>query len=138
MDDRPTPDPPLAGVRVALRLFRESDAPVIAESCQDADISRFTMMTEEMTEDQARRWIRSGLEWWPRGVAGFAITVPPEDECVGQIRVQFDVAANRAEAFYWLDRQVRGRGMAAEARNLVTDWAFEDHGIVRVQLVGST
>jgi RimJ/RimL family protein N-acetyltransferase len=49
--------------------------------------------------------------------------------------VQFDFAARRAEAFYWLDRQVRGRGIAVEALNLVTEWAFRDYGIVRVQLV---
>lgn len=49
--------------------------------------------------------------------------------------MQFDFAARRAEAFYWLDCRVRGRGIAAKALSLVTEWAFRDHGIVRVQLV---
>ena len=97
--------------------------------------TRFTMMPEAMTEDQARQWIERGLEWWPRGLARFAVTVPPSDACAGQVGIQFDFAARRAEAFYWLDRRVRGRGIAVEALNLVTEWAFRDYGIVRVQLV---
>lgn len=121
-----------------LRSFRVSDAAAIAEACRDPDIPRFTMMTEELTEEQARRWVEQGLEWWPRGVARFAITVPPLDECVGQIGIQFDFPARRAEAFYWLDCRFRGRGLAGEALNLVTEWAFRDHDIVRVQLVNHT
>jgi len=92
------------------------------------------MMPEAMTEEQAMQWIERGLEWWPRGLARFAVTVPPSDECAGQIGLQFDFAMGRAGAFYWLDRRVRGRGIAVEALNLVTEWAFRDHGIVRVQL----
>ena len=128
------PNPPLAGVHVSLRLFRVGDAAAIAESCRDPEIPRFTMMPEAMSEDQARKWVELGLEWWPRGLARFAVTLPPSDDCVGQIGMQFDLNTRRAEAFYWLDRRVRGRGIAAEALNLVTAWAFRDHGIVRVQL----
>lgn len=40
----------------------------------------------------------------------------------------------RAEGFYWLDRAVRGRGIAAEALNLVTEWALREFDIVGVQL----
>jgi [ribosomal protein S5]-alanine N-acetyltransferase len=133
--DLVAPDPPLAGGQVALRPFRVSDAAAIAESCRDPDIPRFTMMPEAMTIEQARHWVERGLEWWSRGVGRFAVTVPPSDECVGQVGVQFDFVSRRAEAFYWLDRRSRGRGIAAEALNLVTEWAFRDHGIVRVQLV---
>jgi len=135
MDDLVPPDPPLVGGRVTLRTFRESDATAVAESCQDPAIPRFTMMPEAMTVDRALLWIQRGLEWWPRGIARFAITCPPADDCLGQIGVQFDTTRNRAEAFYWLDPQARGQGLAVEALELVTRWAFEDHGIVRMQLI---
>jgi [ribosomal protein S5]-alanine N-acetyltransferase len=136
VSDLAPPDPPLAGGQVALRLFRISDAAAIAGSVnRDPDIPRFTMMPEAMTEDQARQWVERGLQWWPRGLARFAVTVPPSDECAGQIGIQFDFAAHRAGAFYWLDRRVRGRGIAVQSLSLVTEWAFRDHGIVRVQLV---
>jgi RimJ/RimL family protein N-acetyltransferase len=109
------PDPPLVGERIALRPFQVGDAFAIARSCQDPDIPRFTMMPDAMTEAQAGQWIERGLEWWPRGVARFAITIPPAVDCVGQIGVQLDLPMRRAEAFYWLDRSVRGTGLAVEA-----------------------
>lgn len=129
------PDPPLVGERIALRPFQVSDAGAIAQSCQDPDIPRFTMMPDAMTEEQAKQWIERGLEWWPKGVARFAITIPPAVDCVGQIGAQLDLPMRRAEAFYWLDRAVRGAGLAAEALELVTRWALRDFDIVRVQLV---
>ncbi len=129
------PDPPLVGTQIALRPFEAADAAAIAESCQDPDIPRYTMMPEKMTEDQARLWVGQSLEWWPRGVARFAVTAPPSNRCAGQIGIQFDLTSRRAEAFYWLDRRFRGRGIAVEALNLVTEWAFRDQEIVRVQLV---
>lgn len=129
------PDPPLVGSTTALRPFRVGDAAAIAASCRDPDIPRFTMMPADMTVADARRWVERGLEWWPRGVARFAVTVAPSDECVGQVGIQFEPDLRRAEAFYWLDPSVRGRGVATEVLGLVTDWAFRDHGVVRVQLV---
>jgi RimJ/RimL family protein N-acetyltransferase len=135
MGDLVPPDPPLAGAQVALRPFRLGDAAAIAEACRDPDIPRFTMMPEAISEEQARRWVEQGLAWWPRGVARFAVTVPPADDCVGQVGMQFDFAMRRAEGFYWLDPRARQRGLAGEALELVTQWAFRDHGVVRVQLV---
>lgn len=68
VDDLVPPDPPLSGAQVALRPFRVSDAAAIADSCQDPDIPRFTMMPEAMTEDQARQWSSAassgGLAVW--------------------------------------------------------------------------
>ena len=126
---------PVGRARVALRPFQVGDAAAIAESCKDPEIPRFTMMPEGLTEERAREWIERGLDWWPRGVARFAVTLPPSAACAGQVGIQYDFPARRAEAFYWLDRRARGRGLASEALNLVTEWAFRDHDVVRVQLV---
>lgn len=134
MSDLSPPDPPLATERIALRPFRLDDAAAIAAACQDPTIPRFTMMPEAMTEAAAREWVEQALAWWPKGIARFAVTIPPSDRCCGQIGIQIDPAARRAEAFYWLAAGARGRGLATEALNLVTGWVFRDHGIIRVQL----
>lgn len=128
------PDPPLAGARIALRPFRLDDARAVAEACRDPDIPRFTMMPEGLTEAQAADWIEHGLAGWRHGIARFAIVVPPDDRCLGQIGLQIDRSNRRAEAFYWLDPARRGQGHAGEALELVTQWAFRDFDIVRVQL----
>jgi RimJ/RimL family protein N-acetyltransferase len=125
----------LASDRIALRQFRASDASAISIACEDPDIPRFTMLPDSMTEEQARAWIERSLERWPKGSARFAVTIAPSDQCVGQIGIQLDRAARRAQAGYWLDRAARGRGYAAEALNLVTAWAFRDFDVVRVQLI---
>jgi RimJ/RimL family protein N-acetyltransferase len=129
------PDPPLANDRITLRPFRPIDAAAVAIACQDPAVPKYTMMAEGLTEAEALRWITQGLQWWPRGVARFAITAPPSDRCLGQIGIQFDTAARRAQAFYWLDAKTRGKGFASDALELVTNWAFDHHDIVRVQLV---
>ena len=134
MTELKPPDPPLAGPRVTLRPFRTGDARAVAEACRDPDIPRFTMLLTGLTEAQAAAWIEQGLAWWKRGIARFAIVVPPDDRCVGQIGLQVDLPARRAEAYYWLDRAVRGQGIASEALELVTRWAFRDFDVVRVQL----
>ncbi|MCP4226097.1 MAG: GNAT family N-acetyltransferase, partial [Actinomycetia bacterium] len=107
----------------------------IAESCQDPDIPRFTFMPEAMTEAQAREWIERRLERWPQGLCTFAVTIPPSDRCVGQVGVLLEGQFRRAETFYWLDSRARGQGVATEALNLVTEWAFTDHDIVRAKLI---
>jgi len=116
------PEPPLATDRILLRPFHLDDAATVAAACQDPTIPRYTMMPDDLTEDSAREWITRGIEWWPRGVARFAITRPPEARCVGQIGVGFEPELKRAEAFYWLDSRVRGLGLASEALELVTRW----------------
>jgi RimJ/RimL family protein N-acetyltransferase len=78
------------------------------------------MMAESFTEESAQGWIRRGLAAWSAGVARFAITVPPSDQCVGQVGIGFEFQNRRAEAFYWLDLAVRGRGLATEGLTLVT------------------
>ena len=128
------PDPPLAGAAVLLRQFRLDDAPAVSRACEASDIPTFTMMAEGLTVEGAREWIIGGLEWWPKGIARFAIVLPPSDVCVGQVGVQFDFAMRRAEAFYWVAPSARGRGVASEALDLVTRWAFADYDIARVQL----
>jgi RimJ/RimL family protein N-acetyltransferase len=43
-----------------------------------------------------------------------------------------DVNRRSAEIGYWLGAEYLGRGIATEAVTLVTDWAFDAHGLLRV------
>lgn len=92
-------------------------------------------MPDAMTEAQAREWIERRLELWSQGLFSFAITMPPDDRCVGQIGVYVEERFRLAETFYWLDRRVRGQGIAAEALDIVTRWVFDAHDIVRAHLI---
>jgi ribosomal-protein-alanine N-acetyltransferase len=92
-------------------------------------------MPEAMTSDQAREWVERRLELWRHGLFSFAITIPPEDRCVGQVGVHLEPRARRAETFYWLDRRVRGQGFATEALDVATRWSFDELDVVRAHLI---
>jgi RimJ/RimL family protein N-acetyltransferase len=126
---------PLIGPRIRLRPFEIGDAADIAESCEEPDIAQFTLMPDDMTEVRAREWVEQRLGLWTRGLCSFAITLPPDDRCVGQMGVHVDGAYRRGETFYWVDSRVRGRGIATEGLDVVTRWAFDEHGIVRAHLI---
>ena len=125
----------IAGECVFLRPFRAEDAGDIAESCQDPDIPRFTMMPEALSDAQAQEWVEQRLAQWDQGLFAFAITLPPSDRCIGQMGLLVEPQFQRGETFYWLDRKFRGRGVASEALDLITDWAFAEHCLARVHLV---
>ncbi len=67
-----------------------------------------------MAEGMARHWVEQALARWPKGIARFSVTIPPSDGCCGQIGIQINPAARRAEAFYWLDSGARRRGLATD------------------------
>ena len=75
----------------------------------------------------------------PPVVASGSGSLCGDGAAVGRVRwadryaVRLHCASSRS--VLWLDRRVRGRGLAVEALGLVTEWAFRDFGIVRVQLV---
>lgn len=135
MNDRSPPDPRLTGPRVLLRRFRSDDAAAVAAACRDIEIPKYTLLPENLTEDDAHRWIDQRNELWSEGLRSFAITLPPADTCVGQMGISLEAHARRAGMFYWLDRAVRGRGIASEALDIATRWAFEELEIVRAQLI---
>jgi len=85
----------LAGSRTRLRPFRAGDAANIAESCADSAIPRYTLMPEDMTEADARQWIERRSELWSHGLCSFAITLHPDDVCVGQMGVHIEIEQRR-------------------------------------------
>ena len=125
----------LTGPRVVLRPFRPEDAADVAAACRDPDIPRYTLMPESLTEDGAREWIARRTAAWAHGLCSFAVTVGSDHRCVGQAGVGLVAELRRAEAFYWLEPASRGRGLATEALDVVTRWAFAEHGVRRAHLV---
>jgi len=56
------------------------------------------------------------------------------DECVGHVFVNLGGAA-RGTVGYWLLPEARGRGLATRAVRLISDWAFDEFGLARLQLL---
>lgn len=120
---------------VALRLLDERDAEAVARACRDTLVPRFTFMPEDMTVDEASRWIQSAAERWPGGDARFAIIDAGSGLFLGSAGIGIDWKRESADVYYWLDPIGRGRGVASITVGLLADWVFDEVGVERLELL---
>jgi RimJ/RimL family protein N-acetyltransferase len=118
--------PRLAGERVALRPFRDTDAPRVVEACGDARTAHWLWrMPSPYTLSDAHDYLESrteelatasGLTW--------AVADPATDVLLGAISV-FDLKLGRDGVIgYWTHPAARGRGVMTEACGLVLRHCF--------------
>jgi [ribosomal protein S5]-alanine N-acetyltransferase len=127
----PAPGGPLSDGVVSLRAWEESDTADLVAALQDPDIPRFTRIPSPYTEAHAR-------EFFARGGAanetGFAIVSARDGKLLGGIGLR-DAGESRGEVGYWVRAEARGRGVMRRALRLVARWAFDELGLVRLQLL---
>jgi RimJ/RimL family protein N-acetyltransferase len=106
----------------------------LAELGRDPDVQRFTYVPTPWEEGFERTWLE-GYERAPEGTrAAFAI-VEEGGEFVGfAALVRIDPDAHEAEAGYIVSPRARGRGVAARALRLLTEWALDELALERVEL----
>jgi RimJ/RimL family protein N-acetyltransferase len=84
-----------------------------------------------------RRWLQAYRDGAADGTRdGFAIEDAETGAFLGLAGlVAIEREANQAEIGYVVAREARGRGIASRALRLVTDYAFREIGLDRVQLL---
>ena len=117
---------------ITLRPFRLEDAAAVAAACRDPDIPRFTHVPENYGESDARAFIAGSMNP-EREERSFAI-VDERDQLLGAIGFRTPHPGT-GEIGYWLGAESRGRGAATRAVRLICEWAFEELGLVRMQLL---
>jgi RimJ/RimL family protein N-acetyltransferase len=131
---------PLRDERVVVRLSAERDIPEILIAYQD-DPQLHLDMGEQRPPSGAelgRREQRAANE----RVAGSGLTLTilegESDVCRGQLYLHhIDWDNERAELGIWLAPQVRGRGLAAAALRLASEWLMRTGNLVRLQVTTS-
>ncbi|GAA4225256.1 RimJ/RimL family protein N-acetyltransferase [Streptosporangium album] len=116
-------------IEVELRGWRPDDAPILLDAFSSPDMAQ-----------QAARRIdtqRAALEWM--GVWGFredaqAFAVVVDGQVVGNVAVSNIDAHDTGWVSYWTSPHARGRGVAVAAVRLLTDWAFRERGLFRLEL----
>lgn len=89
-----------------------------------------------MTPEEASDWIaEAGQAWSAETAASWAVAA--DGVLAGRMTLRFDLPDGFAEAAYWTRRACRGRGVASQALDAATQWAFSI-GMHRVQLEHST
>jgi ribosomal-protein-alanine N-acetyltransferase len=128
----PLPDEPLRGAIVALRPWEPDDADWYV-CARDEEIFRWTTEPRDLRTDT----LRGVIEAYRRRPthAGFAITDITTSDLLGNISLVFgDPNERTAEVSYWLAREARGRGAAADAVRALTRWAFDVLLLERIEL----
>lgn len=102
----------------------------------DADVVRFTYVRAPLTDEAAGAWLDRYVQGWRDGtLAGFAIERSGGGEFLGFVAiVRYDAEGREAEIGYIVAPAARGRGVAASAVGLVTDWCLGPLGLERVEL----
>jgi RimJ/RimL family protein N-acetyltransferase len=117
---------------ITLRPPAEADVDAIVEACQDPEIPRWTNVpTPYRREDALAYLTRSANDPTMRPFLAFA-----GDELVGSFSVlELDLEARYGEIGYWVAAPARGRGLATRALVLLRDWAADELGLERIELL---
>jgi RimJ/RimL family protein N-acetyltransferase len=123
-------------VTIALEPLARGHMPGVERLLGDPEVLRFTRVPEPPPTGFAESWYsryESGRRDGTR--EGFAI-VDGAGEFLGLALVpRIDREAQTAELGYIVAAAARGRGVATEALRLLTSWAFEKRGAVRLELL---
>ena len=128
--------PWLEAEHVVLREFRDTDLELIREASTDPLIPLITTVPVDFSEAAGLAFIRrqQGRLASREGYA-FIIATRADDRAIGAIGLWIrDIALGRAFLGYWLGPSARGRGAAAEALLVVSEWALDHLEIVRLEL----
>jgi len=119
-----------------LRLLSASDIGDVAELIDDPETLRFTRVPEPPPDGFARDWYaryEQGRETGSRE----AFAIAGDDGAFLGLALVPTIAAEAAEAElgYIVAAHARGRGVASEALDALTRWAFEERGVLRAYLL---
>ena len=120
------------GERCIVRPWRLTDVKPIARHANNPNVAQHLRdrFPHPYTVGDARTFIESVMNAHP--ITTFAIEV--DNEAVGGIGFSAgtDVERYSAEIGYWIGEQYWGRGIAAEAVRLVSEYAFGECGLLRL------
>ena len=115
-----------------LRNWRIDDVPRLSEIANDVNVSRYmtAQFPHPYTHADARAWIEKSLG---DDATNFALVV--DGVVAGGCGYELGEyeRSQSAEIGYWLGTAYWGRGIASAALHRLTEYAFEKHGLLRLQ-----
>jgi RimJ/RimL family protein N-acetyltransferase len=115
-----------------------ADVPSVTEACQDPEISRWTATVPWPYEEiHAGSWIATHDELRKTGTsAQFAIIDNLDHRLLGSFGFSpFDWQRLTATVGYWVAAPERNHGVATRASLLGSHWAFEELGLMELEIV---
>ena len=128
--------PTLRDGDLVLRPKRLDDADAITAACQDPEIQRWTFVPSPYTRADAEAFLRSSVEEEAAGKSAGFLAVDAEDRLLGSFSVmELDLEAGYGEIGYWVAAGARGRGIATRGVRLLAEWAREELGLTRIDVL---
>jgi RimJ/RimL family protein N-acetyltransferase len=131
----PLPEPPLANGDLALRPWRPQDVPAIVAACQDPEIPKWTLVPSPYSDDDARLWLAAQSAARRGGRRVELAIVDGDDRLLGSIAIARSVDGRAGEVGYWIAREARRRRVATRAVRLLSEWAFAELELERIELL---
>ena len=119
-----------------MRPLRPGDEGALLDERLDPESQRWATSTRLWTAQDVSLFVAGAPAMWLAGTeARFAIVDAASGTCAGSLGLRISVPAFRvAEVGYGLRAGWRGRGLATRAVRLVTEWAFLQAGVARLEL----
>ena len=121
---------------IRLEPLTAAHAAAMDALARDRDVARFTRVPDPVPDGFGARWV----ERYTRGRDertndGFAIVDAESGDFLGFMAlVNLNLEAQEAEAGYIVASHARGRGVATRGLRLLTDWAFGELPLERIEL----
>lgn len=114
----------------------EKHLDVMEELVADPEALRFTRIPVPTPPDFARSWLGRYERGRLDGTSEAFAVVEPDGEVVGlAMAPRIDRDARTVELGYLVAARARGRGVATQALQLITEWAFAELGALRLELL---
>jgi len=132
------PTEPIGDGELALRDWREEDAPQVAAACNDPEIQRWIPVPSPYRLEDALEYIqmRAAEREAGRELRFALVRRDDESAVLGSIGiVRPSLRDRRAEIGYWLAPTARGHGYTARAVRMLGDWAAAAYELRRLELI---
>lgn len=102
---------------------------------QDPEVHRFTYVSAPFTRSDATDWIQRYVDGWADGSkAGFSIRSSGGEFLGFAALIRIEGDARQGEIGYIVAPHARGRGVATGALTLLSGWAIDELGLLRLEL----
>jgi RimJ/RimL family protein N-acetyltransferase len=123
----------LTGRGVYLRPWRSEDAHAVTAARRHPAIVMWS--PETARPDSVEMWLAIQMDWSTGRRASFAVVDAESDVLAGGARLyRIDWTSGEAQVGYWTMPTMFGRGIATRAVVSVTDWAFNELRLRRLEL----
>lgn len=104
------------------------------DAWHDPAIAQWNPPGDSLDLDAALRWLRWRADWSGGGHVALAVVDPTDpDALLGSVSLH-RIHAGDASIGYWTVAAARGRGVATAAVVRLTEWAFADLELERIEL----